>query len=198
MGGMKRLFLLAVLALVPALAQAPATFDPLFWAKATPAEVRAHFEGIVKAAGADPKAALAELVNRTDRFGRTPLHYAAALNPDPKVIEVLLGMGAKVNARDLLKFTPLHYAAAFNPVPEVSEALINKGADLNAADLEGRTPLHSAAMNQKNPEVIAVLLKAGADAKAKDLYGKTPLDYARENPKLKNSPAIALLKAAMR
>jgi len=53
-------------------------------------------------------------------------------------------------------------------------------------------------MNQKNPEVIAVLLKAGADAKAPDLYGKTPLDYALENPKLKDSPAIALLKAAMR
>ena len=194
---MKRLislfFLLAVLALAQE-AAAPVTFDPLFWAKAKPDEVQRYFK---KLAG-DDSAALRQIVNRTDRFGRTPLHYAAALNPDPKVAETLIEMGAEVNARDLLKFTPLHYAAAFNENPEVTELLIEKGAELEATDLEGRTPLHTAAINQKNPEVIAVLLKAGADAKKKDIYGKTPLDYALENKYLKDGPAIALLKAAMR
>jgi len=194
---MKRLWSLLTLIAALALAQeaaAPVTFDPLFWAKAKPEEVEAYF---LELAGGD-KDAVREIVNRTDRFGRTPLHYAAALNPNPKVLETLINLGADVNARDLLKFTPLHYAAAFNENPEVVELLIDKGAEVNAVDLEGRTPLHTAAINQKNPEVIAVLLKAGADAKKKDVYGKTALDYALENEYLKDSGAIALLKAAMR
>ncbi len=194
---MKRLVSLLPLLLALALAQKaapPVTFDPLFWAKAKPSEVKAYFEEL---AGGD-EAALRQLVNRGDRFGRTPLHYAAALNPDPKVPETLIELGAEVNARDLLKFTPLHYAAAFNENPAVVELLIEKGAEVNAVDLEERTPLHTAALNQKNPEVIAVLLQAGADAKKKDIYGKTALDYALENEHLKDGPAIALLKAAMR
>ena len=196
MEAMKRLSFLAPLLAALALAQAggPVTFDPLFWAKAKPDEVRAHFETL---AGGD-RAALGRIVNRTDRFGRTPLHYAAALNPNPEVSALLIELGAEVNARDLLKFTPLHYAAAFNENPEVAKLLIEKGAELEATDVEGKTPLHVAALNQKNPEVIAELLKAGADAKKQDIFGKTPLDYALENPSLKNSPAIALLKAAMR
>ena len=206
MRAMKRLLALAPVLLAAALAQSPkaATFDPLFWAKAKPGEVRAYFEDLAEKEGR-PKApaearrrVLALLVNRTDRFGRTPLHYAAALNPDPQVVAVLIEMGAEVNARDLLKFIPLHYAAAFNENPAVSELLIEKGAEIEATDLEGKTPLHVAALNQKNPEVIAVLLKAGADAKKKDIFGKTPLDYALENEHLRNGPAIALLKAAMR
>ncbi len=196
MGPMKRFFLLAPLLSALALAQpgGPVTFDPLFWAKAKPEEVRAHFETLAEG----DEAALGRIVNRTDRFGRTPLHYAAALNQDPRVSELLIDLGAEVNARDLLKFTPLHYAAAFNENPAVTELLLEKGAELMATDVEGKTPLHVAAINQKNPEVIAVLLKAGADAKKQDIFGKTPLDYALENPHLKDGPAIALLKAAMR
>ena len=188
------LSILAALVLAQAQPGGPVTFDPLFWAKAKPNEVEAHFKAL---AGGDD-AALARIVNRTDRFGRTPLHYAAALNPNPEVVKLLIKLGADVNARDLLKFTPLHYAAAFNENPAVTELLIEKGAEIEATDVEGKTPLHVAALNQKNPEVIAVLLKAGADAKKRDIFGKTPLDYALENPSLKNSPAIALLKAAMR
>ncbi len=190
MGAMKRLALLLTLLLGLALAEAPIAnpFDPFFWKKATPKDVQTLFNDLAEG----EEAAIPELVKRTDRFGRAALHYAAALSPNPKVIETLIELGADVNQPDLLKFTPLHYAAAFNENPAVSAVLIEKGADLGARDLEGRTPLHTAAMNQKNPKVIKLLLEKGADKKATDAYGKTPYDYARENPALK--PVLDLLK----
>ena len=190
MGAMKRLALFLTLLLGLALAEAPLAnpFDPLFWKKATPKDVQTLFNDLAEG----EKAAIPELVKRTDRFGRAALHYAAALSPDPEVVATLIDLGADVNQPDLLKFTPLHYAAAFNENPAVSAVLIEKGADLGARDLEGRTPLHTAAMNQKNPEVVKLLLKKGADKKATDAYGKTPYDYAQENPALQ--PVLDLLK----
>ncbi len=184
---MKRLVkLLPLLALLLAVAaaQKPATdpFDPLFWSGADLAAVKTAIP--------------ADIVNKTDRFGRTPLHYAAALNPKPKVIEFLVKEGAEIDKKDLLGYTPLMYAAAFNENPEVVKVLVKLGASLKAKDLEGRSALHLAALNSKSPKVILALLELGADPTPKDIYGKTALDYALENPDLKSSEAIRALQKA--
>ena len=49
-------------------------------------------------AGADP--------NAWNKWQRTPLHFAAAYNKNPAVIEVLLQAGADLRARDFVQSTP--------------------------------------------------------------------------------------------
>lgn len=47
-----------------------------------------------------------------DKYGRSPLMWAAATNPNPEVITVLLKAGADIEARDKNRWTPLMFAAA--------------------------------------------------------------------------------------
>ena len=50
-------------------------------------------------------------MDAVDKFGRTPLHYAAATAQYQCVLS-LVASGASLVATDKLKRTPLHYAAA--------------------------------------------------------------------------------------
>ena len=129
--------------------------------------------------------------------GRTPLIYAAAFNPDPEVIEVLINAGADVNARidegwsPESGYTPL-MAAAVESDPKVVRALINAGADVNSRNKVGWTPLILAAASENsNPEVIIALIDAGADVDAQDKEGSTPLTAAAE--RCTNPEVIAVL-----
>ena len=110
-------------------------------------------------------------VNVKDRFGFTPLHFAAT----KEIAELLINEGADVNAKDK-GWTPL-YHAAWRGHKEVAELLIAKGADVNMKDVEGVTPLHLAA-DRGHTEVVELLITAGADVNAKDDEGETPLDQA--------------------
>ncbi len=49
-------------------------------------------------------------VNKANRIGRTPMHYAA-LDGNLEVVKLLLKYNAKVNPNDNDGYTPLHYAA---------------------------------------------------------------------------------------
>ena len=110
-------------------------------------------------------------VNVKDRFGFTPLHFAAT----KEIAELLINEGADVNAKDK-GWTPL-YHAAWRGHKEVAELLIAKGADVNMKDVEGVTPLHLAA-DRGHTEVVELLITKGADVNAKDDEGETPLDQA--------------------
>lgn len=111
----------------------------------------------------------------------TPLHFAAASNPNPEVVSKLLELGAELNASDHEGKLPLHHAA-MNASPAVAAALLEAGADVNAPR-GGFTPLHQAALSNSNPEVITLLIAAGADVNARDGLGLTPLHVAaRYNP----------------
>lgn len=95
--------------------------------------------------GEELKALLAkdpQLLNVKNIRGSTPLHLAA-INPDPSVIEVLLGAGADVNVADDDGFTPLHMAA-FHRQADYALLLLEAGADVNAKTASGRTPLSMA------------------------------------------------------
>ena len=50
-------------------------------------------------------------VNARDKYGRTPLHYAAATAQFQCILS-LIGNGAEVNITDLEGRTPLHYASS--------------------------------------------------------------------------------------
>ena len=58
---------------------------------------------------------IGKILSKEDKYGRTPLHAAAAYNSNPDVVKALISAGAKVNAKDdKYDLTPLHLAAAYN------------------------------------------------------------------------------------
>ncbi|PVD25035.1 hypothetical protein C0Q70_15532 [Pomacea canaliculata] len=80
-----------------------------------------------------------KLVTSQNKDGLTALHFAA-LNDDPKVVELLLDAGADVNAGQFttlqnrrFALTPLHFALlkATLPSANIAKILVKSGADLN-------------------------------------------------------------------
>ena len=82
-------------------------------------------------------------VNEPDTFfGETALHRAAKAG-DLKMVQILLGHGAKVNLTDQYGETPLHFAIQGRN-PEVVKTLLKHGADPDREDIFGRSPAHCA------------------------------------------------------
>ena len=76
----------------------------------------------------------------SDRLGVTPLMAAAARNPDPAVMVILLAARGQVKERDSMGETPLSYAARSNSNPAVIRELVAAGAGVDERDSLGRTP----------------------------------------------------------
>ena len=95
--------------------------------------------------------------------GMSPLHLAAAFNPDLDVAKLLLEWGANLEQRtsDGGRGAPLHWAAAYNPDPAATGQLLEWGANLEH-DQNG-TPLRWAAWHNPNPAVTELLLEWGAN-----------------------------------
>ena len=110
-----------------------------------------------------------------DRFGNTPLHFAAMQGL--QCFNILLSASADVMARNDYGYTPLHYAYGD---PANIKALLTAGADIMARSKNGLTPLHSAAKFGSS-ENIQVLLAAGADMMARSKNGLTPLHSAAQD-----------------
>ncbi|PVD38935.1 hypothetical protein C0Q70_01560 [Pomacea canaliculata] len=89
-----------------------------------------------------------KLVTGQNKDGLTALHFAA-LGDDPKVVELLLDVGADVNAGQFttlqnrrFALTPLHFALvkATLPAANIAKMLVKSGADLSLeAATAGRT-----------------------------------------------------------
>ena len=148
-------------------------YTPLHYAapRGTPAVVRALLEG-----GADVDARAAGF-SVDYGWSWTPLHLAAASNPDPEVVATLLEAGADLNTISGEGMFPLHHAVG-NPNPAVAAVLLDAGADVNALSRSRHTPLHEAAGRVSNPAVIELLVAAGTDVNARDSNGYTPLHTA--------------------
>ena len=140
-------------------------------------------------------------VDMENKFGMTPLHFAARENA-AEVAKLLIDNGADVNAKNEWGDTPLHRAAA-NNAAEVAKLLIArryeydgydyknkrrriiiKGADVNAKHINGNTPLHYAA-KKKAAGIVKLLIANGADVNAKDDDGYTPLNLATQRGAVK-------------
>ena len=120
-------------------------------------------------------------VNARDKFGRTPLHWAATYSNSQAVVTALLKAGAEVNARGRKKgLMPIH-AAAYSRLPQIVTVLAQAGADVNAGMEDGTTALHVAAWFSQTPAVVTALLDAGAKVNARSNFGGTPLHVAAEH-----------------
>jgi hypothetical protein len=115
--------------------------------------------------------------NAMDKYGSTPLHFAAAKGY-VDVARLLLEHGADANAKDKEGWTPLHLAALWGHA-DAARLLLEHGADANAKKKDGFTPLHFAAA-KGYVDVARLLLEHGADPSIRDNVGRTPLDNARE------------------
>ena len=114
-------------------------------------------------------------INARDSFGATPLHRAAAGNPDAGVVAMLLAEGALVDARDRKDWAPMHRAAVMNSNPAVLDFLLRHGPDIRTNIGTETTLLHMAAGNW-NPEVMELVLQKGIDdIDARDGNMNTPM-----------------------
>lgn len=111
-------------------------------------------------------------VNVTDRFGRSPLFFAAAAGA-MQSLRVLLGKGADPKHEDATKRTALHLAAGAGHA-EICEVLIDKGSPHSPEDEVGWTPLHLAAYHN-HPNTVRALIGRHARLEARGMRATTPL-----------------------
>ena len=79
-------------------------------------------------------------VNVADKYGRTPLHVAAAVDY-PEMVQFLILCDASIGSRTYgEEQTPLHYAAK-NDATQSLKILLKYGANIDARDYKERTPL---------------------------------------------------------
>jgi ankyrin repeat protein len=113
------------------------------------------FEMVKKMLKANP-----DLVSsKDDKYGATPLHWAAAMG-HKDVAELLLANKADVNARNNNGLTPLHWAAMNDHNNDMAELLLANHADINAKDNDGTTPLF-AAMSKSKKDMVELLRQRG-------------------------------------
>ncbi|QGM48775.1 ankyrin repeat protein [Magpiepox virus] len=119
-------------------------------------------------------------VNFIDKYGRTPLHYAA-VSCHVKIVESLINHGSKLLVVDNKGNTPLHYACSNYSCLEIVNYFIDKGINVNTRNLLGKTPLFYA---MYIPEIVSVLLHNGASVNILDYRNNTPLnnEYTQNLP----------------
>ncbi len=122
----------------------------------------------------------AVIVDATDDYGMTPLHWAARAG-SMQCAEMLLSGGALVNPLNKARRTPLQLAAESNRA-DMIRLLARHDADLNTQDRKGRTPLHRATYEGK-VEAAEALLEVGADPTVLNKNGKTAFEIARKDAK---------------
>lgn len=114
-------------------------------------------------------------VNIQDKYGKTPLIYAA-IKGNKKIARLLLFRGANPNICDIHHNTALFWAVQN---PYLVKILLKKGANPNVANDRGRTPLiWSACFHQT--ESAKLLLKYGAHINHQDHDGCTAALWAAE------------------
>lgn len=93
-----------------------------------------------------------------DKFGRTPLHFAAKFGRLSRVQE-LIRLGAQINACDKNLMTPFHYTVRSGHIPIIDVFLAQASFDPNdVMDCSGMTGLHHAAF-LANSTVVEHLTK---------------------------------------
>ncbi len=114
-------------------------------------------------------------VNKVDRNGRTPMHYAA-LDGNLEVVKLFLKYNAKVNPNDNDGYTPLHYAA-INGHLEVVQHIVKHSANVNQINNRVNSPVYYALL-KGHIRVVLYLVEQGVDVNLADKWGNTPLHYA--------------------
>jgi ankyrin repeat protein len=119
--------------------------------------------------------AMGALINANDRFGHSPLHYAA-YRGNVYIVDYLLSNGGDPNARGNHLSTPLH-SAAWGKHLDVVQLLLEDGAEVDAQTDEGESPIMTATLRGQL-EIVEILLALSADPHAVDTYGSNLMDLA--------------------
>ena len=122
----------------------------------------------------------AAVVDATDDYGMTPLHWAARAG-SMECTEMLLERGALVNPLNKARRTPLQLAAEADKAGMI-RLLARHRADLNTQNKKGHTPLHRATY-EGCVEAAEALLEVGADPTVLNKRGKTAFEIARKDAK---------------
>ncbi|KAL9118326.1 MAG: hypothetical protein Q9187_005131, partial [Circinaria calcarea] len=119
-------------------------------------------------------------IDRTDKLGRTALHWAAA-RADLGAVQNLLAMHADPNIMTSRGHGPLHMAAA-NGVIEIMNCLIDSGAQADGKDDHYQiTPLiYMCTFAMLNSDCLKRLIDSGANVDAQEYRGATALIYASQ------------------
>jgi hypothetical protein len=94
------------------------------------------------------------LINETNQYGITPLHYACYFG-NRRAIDLLLDLKADLNKRDNDGNTPLHYAVNSNCQRTIKKLII-RGASKKIKNNDGKTPYDLA--RDTNHTAVADLL----------------------------------------
>lgn len=116
-------------------------------------------------------------LEKTNRYGRTPLHFAVIYNNIP-AISALLSYGANLNPEDQWGITPLVLAQAYHWFA-AGVTLIEGGAKVDRAKISVESMLFEAVRLGK-VDVVKNLLKNGADKWSRDVEGMTAMQLAKE------------------
>ena len=94
-------------------------------------------------------------IEKTDKLGRTALHFAASIGTNLELIELLVKSGANVNAQSSGGETPLMKAISFDNA-DAAKTLLEKNADPLIKNTMNRNS-ESFARASKNSEILAAL-----------------------------------------
>ncbi|TLD17067.1 uncharacterized protein PgNI_00723 [Pyricularia grisea] len=120
-------------------------------------------------------------VNTKDKYGQTPLSWAARQGHEA-VVRILLDTNkVDVDSKDRFGQTPLSFAAGRGYETVVRMLLDTGKIDINSKNKYGRTPLSFAAEKGHETVVRMLLNTDKIDVDSKDQYGQTPLSYAAKN-----------------
>jgi len=114
-------------------------------------------------------------MNQGDDHQFSPLHWAAK-GGQLKIVEMLVGRGARVHTTNMGDDTPLHLAAAHGN-REVAQLLLRQKADVNFVNEHGNSALHYACF-WGYAGLAEDLVQAGALVGVQNKYQETPLDKA--------------------
>ncbi len=116
-------------------------------------------------------------VNLKNKWGLTPLHYAA-YRGFRKLARLLLKKGANLDETNSAGKTPLFYALeADKDRKEMVEFLLQQGANPNIQDNKGNTPLHIVVQEGRS-ELVPLLLQYQANVNIKNDEGLSPFFLA--------------------
>ena len=94
-------------------------------------------------------------LSKTDKLGRTALHFAASIGTNLELIELLINKGANVNSQSSGGETPLMKAISFDNA-DAAKCLLEKGADAEIENTMNRNS-YSFAKASRNDEILTAM-----------------------------------------
>ncbi|RYP26030.1 hypothetical protein DL768_011840 [Monosporascus sp. mg162] len=122
-----------------------------------------------------------KFVDSQDKYGQTPLSYAATYGHEA-VVKLLIERGdVKTDLKDNYGRTPLSWAAEGGHETVVKLLVERDDVKADSKDKNGQTPLSWAAGKGHEAVVKLLVERDDVEADSKDKYGRTPLSYAAED-----------------